>query len=123
MEEPNHHSRNAERRKEGGLTGSAEARGDAKEEEKSAFTVPEMIRRDKEEKEKSKEEPSSSSTKPRINMIRFCPRDFKIPESEGSEEDEPTKLQHQPRTPETPEEIKKESSQSQQKISKISMKG
>ena len=46
-------------------------------------------------------------------MIRFCPKDQGVPESKGSEKDEPLTLPPQPKTPEVDEE---ENSISQQKI-------
>ena len=60
---------------QGRSSSSGGARGATKEEEKTGFTVPEMIRRYKEDKDKSYEGLSSSAIKPRFNMIRFCQKD------------------------------------------------
>ena len=52
----------------GGEGGAGEA---TKEEERIDFTVPEMIRRYKEDKDKNDEGSSSSKIKPRFNMRSF----------------------------------------------------
>ena len=60
--------------------------------DKEKFTVPEIVKRYKSEKDQSSERSSHSWTKPRINMIRFSSK-----EEQGEEEE---RLPPQPRTPE-----------------------